>query len=264
MRPWSRSNPTIAPDLQAELQREPRWMYEWQLAPGIVPPILGPELASVHETRAAMMESAIRGALGARPEATAIDLACNEGWFAHRLLDWGAAHVRGIDIREQNIARARLIRDHFEISSKRLTFERGDIFDLPSTGTGSYDVVLLLGLIYHVEDPVGALRRARGLTRSIAVVESQLTRQSDPIIYGWGQSHAYEQASASFAARYEADQDGNPLASAGGVLSLIPNRPAMEQMALAAGFSQVEFLDADAGLNPQYVEGDRAIVICRI
>jgi len=38
-----------------------------------------------------MIEGPVREALAAAgPEATALDLACCEGWFSHRLLEWGA------------------------------------------------------------------------------------------------------------------------------------------------------------------------------
>jgi hypothetical protein len=51
-----------------------------------------------------------------------------------------------------------------------------------------------------------------------------LTRQTDPIVHGWGQTGSFKQAEGSFAARLELDQASNTLASAGGVVSLIPAR----------------------------------------
>jgi tRNA (mo5U34)-methyltransferase len=42
--------------------------------------------------------------------------------------------------------------------------------DLSSVGT--WDVVLFLGVLYHLRDPFDALRRLRGLTRELAVIET--------------------------------------------------------------------------------------------
>lgn len=250
----------VAPALRDELARQPNWMYQWRVA-GEPLTLLNPELESVHQTRAEMIEPDVRAALAGSAEANAIDLACSEGWFAHHLLEWGASRVVGLDIRPQNVRRADLMRDHFEVPVGRLAFREANLYDLPLDATDQCDVVLLLGLVYHVEDPVGAFRRARALTRGMLVVESQLTRQLDPIVHGWGTTDSAEQAPGSFATRIEADAELNPVASSGGVLSLVPNRVALEQMAIVSGFTRTRFLVPAPHHNPQYVRGDRAVML---
>jgi hypothetical protein len=37
---------------------------------------------------------------------------------------------------------------------------------------GTFDVSLFLGVLYHLDDPLGALRRLRAVTRELAVVET--------------------------------------------------------------------------------------------
>ena len=240
------------------------WMYPWELADGVTAPLLGPNLPWVHSTRAEMIEGPVREALEmAGPDATALDLACCEGWFSHRLLEWGARRVVGVDVRESNIRRAELVRDHFGIEPERLSFRRADVFELDPDELGRFDVVLVLGLVYHLEDPAGALRRARALTRSLCAIESQLTRQSRPIVYGGGSPDAFLQAQASFAAVVEADAEVNPLASVTGVMSLVPNRAALEMIARVAGFRHVRYLDASPHHDPQYLRGDRGVVVAR-
>lgn len=92
------------------------------------------------------------------------------------------------------------------------------------------------------------------------MIESQLTQQQEPIVYGWGESKQYEQAEASFAVRVEHDSEGNLLASMPGVMSLIPNRVALLEMARAAGFVDVRFAEPVPGHNEQYLIGDRALL----
>lgn len=208
-----------------------------------------------------MIEPAVRAALAASRDKTAIDFACSEGWFAQKLLEWGARSVVGLDIREQNVRRAMLMRDHLGISRERLELREQNILDLPLAPEETFDVVLVLGLVYHLEDPVGAIRRAHALTRTLCVIESQLTRQEAPIEHGWGTTESSERATGSFAARLELDAEGNPIASSVGILSLIPNRAALEQMAQVAGFSRVELIEPRADHNPQYVRGDRAVML---
>jgi SAM-dependent methyltransferase len=242
--------------LEAEIAGPP-WIYPWRLRDGRQLPLAVEELETLQRSVTGMIEPRVRAAL--EPTTTprsALDLACCEGWFSHRLLDWGASRVVGIDVREHNIRRAKLLREHFGIPDERLELVQGDVFDIDPDALGTFDVVLVLGLIYHVEDPMGLLRLARRCTRGLCVIESQLTRQTAPIIHGNGRAAELHEAEGSLAIFIEAGW--NPIASTGEVLSFVPNRTALAQMARAAGFEHVEYADPSGALNPQYVRGDRA------
>jgi tRNA (mo5U34)-methyltransferase len=250
------------PLLSDEIREPPAWMYPWRLSDSITTPVLDPELPDVHRTRLELMEGPVRETLSAvGPQAKVLDLACNEGWFSHRMLEWGASHVLGVDIRPRVIQRAELIRAHFGIPRDRMELRCADVFDLDASEHGTFDVVLCLGLVYHLENPVGAMRIARALTRRICVIESQLTRQNEPLTLGNGRSDIYEESRASYAARVETDWETNMLASSGGVVSLTPNRAALLQAAKTAGFPRLEVAQASPGHNRQYVLGDRAVLL---
>ena len=262
--PPAPASPRAGDDLERELRSSPAWMYPWPLGALGEPPLLDSELPSVHRTRAEMVEGPARAALeAAGTGATAIDLACSEGWFSHRLLEWGAGRVVGVDLREVNVRRARLVRDHFGLPAERLELVQGDVLDLDPGALGGFDVVLVLGLIYHVEDPVGVLRVARRLTRGVCVVETQLTRQEEPVLHGWGRAESLREAPGSFAVLIEGDAAENPIASAEGAVSLIPNRPAVEACVRAAGFGRVEWREPAEHHNPQYRSGDRGVLVAR-
>jgi tRNA (mo5U34)-methyltransferase len=258
---------TLAPELEAERSSNFPWMYEWQLTP-VVAIDPGRELASVHATRLAMIQPVARRALAEiGRNASVLDLGCNEGWFAHRALEWGAGRVVGIDVRSVNIRRATLIRDHFGIPANRLRFEQASIHDLDPKRLGTFDFVLMLGLIYHLEDPIGALRVARALTDGVVLVESQLTGSNETMPVGWGTAGVLREVETHWAAVLEpaAEQreDGNPLASFGGVISLVPNRAALLQAIEVTGFREPRMLEAPVHLDQQYVEGHRGIAFAR-
>jgi tRNA (mo5U34)-methyltransferase len=244
--------------LEQELKGLP-WIYPWRLRDGNEVRVANSELPSIHRTRAELIEPRVRAALtAAGPDATALDLACNEGWFSHRLLDWGASRVVGVDVRVKNLQRAAVMRDHFDIPPERLELRQADVFEIEAAELGTYDVVLLLGLIYHVENPMGVIRLARACTKSLCVIESQLTQQTQPIVHGLGQTGEFHESQGSFAVQLE--RGDNALASTGRVLSLIPNRTAFEQMTQVANFDVVEFATPHADHNPQYVSGNRAVL----
>jgi SAM-dependent methyltransferase len=259
--PETATQPPIAPELLAEIDGPPAWMYRWPLG-AVTPPLLHPELPSVHATRLELMAAAVMEALrDAGPGARALDLGCNEGWFCHRLLEWGADEVVGVDLRPQNVRRATLVRDHFGIPPERLQLVEGDVLEATPERLGRFDVVLLLGLVYHLEDPVGAIRRAAALTRRLCVVESQLTRQAAPIDVGYGTTGSLLSTPAGFAMIVEPDRETNLLAAGEGRASLIPNRAALVLGAEVAGFTRTEVAAPRPDHNPQYVAGDRAVLL---
>lgn len=240
----------------------PRWMYPFDLGDGIETPLIYEELRSVHRAREEMILPAIdRFFPDGLKGNTALDMACNEGYFSHLLYHRGAK-VKGIDIRPFNIERAEIVRDICGYSdANRLRFGVGDIFN-PSGWWDircHYDVVLFLGILYHLENPMGALRVLYSLTGTLAVIETQLTRQRAPVISGWGTVDSALAHAASFAAFLESDQETNNLSSFPGTLSFIPNDAAMRLMLATAGFSKVERLEAQPHHNRQYIEGDRAV-----
>jgi tRNA (mo5U34)-methyltransferase len=48
-----------------------------------------------------------------------------------------------------------------------------DLMDTGLDALGAFDVVFYLGVIYHVEEPLTALRRLRKVTKDLAVIESE-------------------------------------------------------------------------------------------
>jgi tRNA (mo5U34)-methyltransferase len=49
----------------------------------------------------------------------------------------------------------------------------GDFMTMDVSALGRFDVVLLLGVIYHLEEPLQALRRVRQLTLGLAAIETE-------------------------------------------------------------------------------------------
>src|SRR5712664_977237 len=103
----------------------------------------------------------LRGSLGLE---CAVDVGCGVGFFSQILQECGL-NVGGFDGRAENIAEAR----------KRfptIPFERGDIESAGILKLGTFDLVLCFGLLYHLENPMLAIRHLRALTRKGLLLES--------------------------------------------------------------------------------------------
>ena len=96
--------------------------------------------------------------------ASAVDAGCGVGFFSQTLDECGL-RVRGFDGREENVVEARK-------RFPRLGFEKGDIEDHSILALGRFDFVLCCGLLYHLENPLLALRNLRRLTEKCLLLES--------------------------------------------------------------------------------------------
>ena len=81
-----------------------------------------------------------------------LDLGCNVGSWSLRAVEAGADFVLGVDGRDNHIEKANRRFKEAGIEADRYRFEQGNILALPPDP--SFDIVLCLGVLYHVAKPV--------------------------------------------------------------------------------------------------------------
>jgi tRNA (mo5U34)-methyltransferase len=99
----------------------------------------------------------------------------------------------------------------------------GDLMTLDLERLGTFDVVLYLGVLYHMPEPLTALRRVRAVTREVAVIETVAVR-------------VLAQRDASVLAFYP----GNELGGVDFGNWFAPSQAGLVDLCRAAGFSRVE------------------------
>ena len=157
--------------LRAEVDRLGPWRLPFPLAHGIAT-TEGPT-ADVATARMQYRRDLIAGTVADLlgddlATADVIDIGCQTGYFSMDLAERGAASVLGIDLRPGNLAQARFLAEHHGV--ERVRFEQGDVDEL--VVDRQYDVVLNLGLLYHVTRPLDLLKTTYELTRGVAVVDT--------------------------------------------------------------------------------------------
>ncbi|HEY2460740.1 MAG TPA: FkbM family methyltransferase [Candidatus Acidoferrum sp.] len=103
---------------------------------------------------------------------TALDAGCGVGFFAQTLAECGLS-VGGFDGRMENVVEAR---NRFP----GIAFEQGDIENPNILEAGQADLVLCFGLLYHLENPMLAIRHLRSLTGKALLLESMCLPGSGP------------------------------------------------------------------------------------
>ncbi|HKV26035.1 MAG TPA: FkbM family methyltransferase [Candidatus Acidoferrum sp.] len=102
---------------------------------------------------------------------TAVDAGCGVGFYTRTLEECGLV-ARGFDGREENVVEAR--RRYPQLSFERINVEDREVLTL-----GEFDFVLCCGLLYHLENPLLALRHLRSLTGKCLLLESMCVPDSE-------------------------------------------------------------------------------------
>ncbi|MGH2351499.1 MAG: TIGR04290 family methyltransferase [Chloroflexota bacterium] len=93
---------------------------------------------------------------------TVLDVGCNAGFYSFEMKRRGAAHVLGIDHDDTYLAQARFAREQLELD---VEFQRLEVYDVDHLGGGPFDLVLFLGVFYHLRHPLYALEKVARLAR---------------------------------------------------------------------------------------------------
>src|ERR1700712_3616906 len=82
-----------------------------------------------------------------------LDIGCNAGFYSIEMKRRGASRVLGIDFDERYLAQARFAA---EVSEVDIEFRKLSVYDLASLGE-SFDIVVFMGVLYHLRHPLLAL-----------------------------------------------------------------------------------------------------------
>lgn len=100
---------------------------------------------------------------------TALDIGCNAGFYSLRLAERGA-EVTGIDHDPRYLRQAEWAAERFGLA-ERVRYLRMSVYDLARAGR-AYDLVLFMGVFYHLRYPVLALDIVARLARRRLVFQS--------------------------------------------------------------------------------------------
>ncbi len=105
---------------------------------------------------------------------TAVDVACGAGFFSNLLKSLGL-EVTGVDGRQQNVEDSRS-------RHPGVRFERFNAEDPALRSLGKFDLVFCFGLLYHLENPLLAIRHLHALTGRLLLVEGVIFPGDEPIM----------------------------------------------------------------------------------
>jgi len=169
--------------------------------------------------------------------------------------------VLGFDARAISIEKAEFVRRQLMLGN--ISFQVEDIYNLTPSRHGAFDLTLCLGLLYHLEDPLGALRRLRSVTKELCVIETEVLSSSSSASVHRGAKDGVVRTESVLALIPEEEWQWNPLASVTGA-ALVPNMPALRQMIALAGFGEVKQAEPFEGCAELFANGDRVMLFASV
>lgn len=246
---------TFSPSiLRQKLSACGSWFYEYNFTCGVSTQASSSVAHAFHVTRAGLIFPLLHDFFDGRWDRTrCLDIACHQGWYSTQLALRGAREVIGFDVRVEHLAMANMIR---EISGlDNLNFRHHNLFELSTDEIGQFDLTFMLGLLYHIDAPLQALRIARSLTRKICVIETQVARPFHKLTCEWGSSGSTRQGPGI--ALIPADDthvEGRRS------VVLVPTLEALSQMIYAAGFDRLFVIHPPSDAQEQFANLDRVVV----
>jgi SAM-dependent methyltransferase len=131
-------------------------------------------------TRLRRLVQIVQDLAGGRLEALRVlDLGCLEGMVSVELARRGA-RVVGIEAREANVAKARFAKETLELDN--LEIIQDDVRNLSRARHGSFDLVLCLGILYHLPAPdvFDLAERMAEVTEHAAIVDTHIALREAP------------------------------------------------------------------------------------
>ncbi len=167
-----------------------------------------------------------------------LDLACLEGWYAIEFALHGA-EVVAIEGRKASVEKVRFVKDIRHLD--RLTIFQDDVRNLSVANYGQFDVILCLGILYHLDAPdvFQFIEQLAACCRGFAIIDTHisLTQAVQQTYQGqtyWGCYYKEHEENASPEEREQA-----AWASLDNPKSFWLTRPSLVNCLHASGFTSV-------------------------
>jgi len=95
-----------------------------------------------------------------------LDIGAWDGWFSFEMEKRGASVVAVDAVRNEKLLQAR------DLLGSRIEYHVADVCDLRPSDLGVFDIVLFLGVLYHLKHPMLALERVCAMSTDLVCVES--------------------------------------------------------------------------------------------
>jgi len=107
-----------------------------------------------------------------------LDVGCNCGGFSFEANKYGAKEIIGIDADKNNINQANAIKKYLRIPNIKFLQLKAE--ELDKGEIGKFDITILAGILYHLENPISTMAKIAEITKSTLMVDCHVHYSTGP------------------------------------------------------------------------------------
>jgi 2-polyprenyl-3-methyl-5-hydroxy-6-metoxy-1,4-benzoquinol methylase len=172
--------------IRQEFAKHDQWHYPYKFAGDLTfssrhsePGSLSEETDRVTQRFRHFMPYVIDSQGGSLEGKQVLDIACNSGFWSIQCALLGA-NVTAFDARAELIEQANLIKSIVGVDN--VDFQVLDFWKMSPERLGTFDVVLCLGILYHLPKPLEALELIASMAQGHVLVDTQISPSQDSIV----------------------------------------------------------------------------------
>ena len=101
-----------------------------------------------------------------------LDIGCFDGYYLTQLSDLNFKRMVGVEPKQKNIDKGKEIRKFLNINTPNIEFIKSDIENFFSEE--KFDIVMCLGVMYHLPDHFKFFEKLKSLTKNLIIVETRI------------------------------------------------------------------------------------------
>ncbi|RTZ74097.1 MAG: hypothetical protein DSZ00_00790 [Gammaproteobacteria bacterium] len=150
-----------------------QWHYQFDLKGELTPAVRGEKSVRRHQQRKKhFFDPMVELFGGSLKGKRVLDLGCNAGFWSLNAIKAGCDFVLGIDGRRMHIEQAEFVFETKDIDPARYCFEHHNLFELDFSTLDEFDIVLCLGLLYHVNRPIELFQRIASVNTDFLLIDT--------------------------------------------------------------------------------------------
>lgn len=235
-----------------------KWFYEFELPNGTTTESdCSDSIKKLHIFRRKILHDTIQTHFGNQAiNLCALDIGSHEGYYTLELANHFQS-VQGIEKNKKSVDASKIIFDAYKMSNIEIICD--DFLTLHPSQLKKSDMVLLYGVIYHLENPISVLRRAAELTSRALLIETQILNFDIEAKIDWGNYDSQKNVQGIFGVVSD-----DPESREGGIteIALVPSINALYSILKNLGFSTITKIKDTENTCEQFYRDRRAIILC--
>ncbi len=164
-------------EIQQTIASFPRWHYQFNLRGNLTltPTVDKGRILRHEERRRYFFDPLVQLLGGSLAGKRVLDLGCNAGFWSLCAIESGCDFVLGIDGRQMHIDQANFVFQVNQVEKSRYDFIEGNVLNLDLQQFGAFDIVLCLGLMYHINKHMLLMEQIDRVNSDILVIDTELS-----------------------------------------------------------------------------------------